>query len=129
MKPAGCTSPVCRPSRRRAAQRSQFRDAHHRGRGDPSSGQLDLGVKSNGGFHLQVGDESMQRKAFHGGSTRVVPFSFEQAGTYAVDLTYYERAPRATLELFASEGRFHRFGARGPIGISSATQPMAASRS
>jgi hypothetical protein len=79
----------------------------------PQAGNWTFGVKSNGGFHLQIGDDSMQRKASHGGATRVVPFSFEQAGTYALDLTYYERAPRATLELFASEGGFHRFRARG----------------
>jgi hypothetical protein len=79
----------------------------------PEAGNWTFGVKSNGGFHLQIGDESMQRNASHGGATRIVPFSFDQAGTYSVDLTYYERAPRATLELFASEGRFHRFGAKG----------------
>jgi hypothetical protein len=79
----------------------------------PEAGNWTFGVKSNGGFHLQVGDESMQRNVSHGGATRIVPFSFDQAGTCPVDLTYYERAPRATLELFACEGRFHRFGAKG----------------
>jgi len=79
----------------------------------PEPGNCTFGVKSNGGFHLQIGDESMERDASHGGCTRIVPFSFEKPGTYSIDLSYYEQAPRATLELFACEGRFHRFGARG----------------
>ncbi len=79
----------------------------------PQAGAWTFGVKSNGGFHLQIGDESMQRKASSGSSNKITPMIFEQAGTYSVDLTYYEKASRATLELFASKGRFSRFGAHG----------------
>jgi hypothetical protein len=79
----------------------------------PTAGEWSFGVKSNGGFVLQIGDKSMERKASSGGSTRIVPMHFAEAGTYSVDLTYYEDARRASLELFASEGKFHRFHARG----------------
>jgi hypothetical protein len=79
----------------------------------PSAGEWSFGVKSNGGFLLQIGDKSMERKASSGDATKISPMNFEEAGTYSVDLTYFEHARRASLELFASEGKFHRFHARG----------------
>jgi hypothetical protein len=79
----------------------------------PKAGEYSFGVKSNGGFNVQVGEDSMHRNAASGSSTRIEPMRFASAGTYAVDLTYYENAPRASLELFASDGKFHRFHARG----------------
>lgn len=77
------------------------------------AGAYSFGVKSNGGFLLQIGGESMHRNASSGSSTKIEPMNFAQAGTYSLDLTYYEHAPNASLELFASEGRFQRFHARG----------------
>jgi len=79
----------------------------------PTAGEWSFGVKSNGGFLLQIGDKSMERKAPSEGQTKIAPMDFEEAGIYSVDLTYYEHARRASLELFDSEGKFHRFHARG----------------
>lgn len=79
----------------------------------PEAGEWTFGVRSNGGFHLQIGADSIQRTAFRGGSNTFSTLDFQEAGTFPVDLTYYEHAARATLELFASPGRFHRFASHG----------------
>jgi hypothetical protein len=79
----------------------------------PEPGVWSLGVNSNGGFRLTIDGQSMHRKGIGAGGDRIAPFTFEEAGTYALDLTYYQHARNAKLELFDSEGRFHRFHARG----------------
>jgi hypothetical protein len=79
----------------------------------PEAGTWTFGVKSNGGFHLQIGTNSIERNAYRGASNKIAPIIFEQAGTYSCDLTYFEHARAASLELFASEGKYHQFGADG----------------
>jgi hypothetical protein len=79
----------------------------------PRAGEYSFGVTGNGGFALNVGGETMHRYASSGGSTKIETMDFTSAGTYSVDLTYYEHAGHASLELFASEGKYRRFHARG----------------
>ena len=79
----------------------------------PEAGVWSFGVNSAGGFRLEIDGQSMRRNGLGATRDRITPFTFQQAGTYALDLTYYQHARNAKLELFASEGRFHRFHARG----------------
>lgn len=79
----------------------------------PEAGTWSFGVKSNGGFQLDIGTNSIEHNAYRGASNKITSITFEQPGTYSCDLTYFEHARAATLELFASEGKYRRFGADG----------------
>jgi hypothetical protein len=78
----------------------------------PTAGTWSFGVNSVGGFRLSIDGNSMQRNGL-GAGDKIAPFTFDQAGTYALDLTYYQHGTGGQLELFDAEGRFHRFRARG----------------
>lgn len=78
----------------------------------PAAGVYSFGVNGEDGYRLAVGKHKLRTTTVHRSLTRIKAFKFAAAGDYDLDLSYYEHVGGAELELFASEGRFRRFGAR-----------------
>jgi hypothetical protein len=78
----------------------------------PAAGVYSFGVNGEDGYRLTVGMHKLRTTTVHRSMTRIKAFKFAAPGDYDLDLSYYEHVGGAELELFASEGRFHRFGAR-----------------
>lgn len=74
----------------------------------PSSGAWTFGVNSDDGFHLELAGGgasfAMEQATQRGAADTVARFTIPQAGTYDLDLLYFQRSGDAELELFASKG-------------------------
>ena len=79
----------------------------------PTAGNYTFGVSSDDGFALQVGSFSAEHPGLRRPGETYATFDFAKAGTYAVDLVYFEHNANAELELFASPGKYTVYGEKG----------------
>jgi hypothetical protein len=79
----------------------------------PGPGVWTFGVNSDDGFSLQVGTFSFHRGGIRLPANTIRSFTFDHAGTYSIDLMYYQHMGHAEVELFASPGKFRRFHQNG----------------
>jgi hypothetical protein len=79
----------------------------------PKAGDYTFGVSSDDGFALQIGTFSMAHPGLRSPGSTYSTFNFSNAGSYAVDLVFFQHDVNAELELFASPGRFTAIGQTG----------------
>ncbi|NQU24917.1 MAG: lamin tail domain-containing protein, partial [Candidatus Nealsonbacteria bacterium] len=90
----------------------------------PSAGQWSFGVNSDDGFRLTIpgvttsavgnsntaaGSDTISFYNPRGNGDTLGAFSFPTAGTYPLELVYYERGGGASVELFAAQGSYTSF--------------------
>lgn len=79
----------------------------------PSAGNYTLGVNSDDGFDLTVGNFNMSEPSGRTATDSFGTFNFPAAGQYALDFTYFQGTGQSEVELFASPGSYTSFGAPG----------------
>ncbi len=77
----------------------------------PAAGNWTFGVNSDDGFILTIGGTSMSFPNPRGPGDTLQTFNFPAAGTYSLDLVYYECGGGAEVELFAAQGSYTSWNA------------------
>ena len=79
----------------------------------PSAGNYTFGVHSDDGFELNVGTFTMEFLTPRGGADTLATFNFTKAGTYPLQLWYFQQWSQSHVELYASPGSYSAYGAPG----------------
>jgi hypothetical protein len=79
----------------------------------PKAGDYSFGVSSDDGFSLTVGSHTMSYPGLRSPAESYSTFDFTKAGAYAVNLVYFQHTVNAELELFASPGKYTKYGQTG----------------
>jgi hypothetical protein len=75
----------------------------------PGAGNWTFGTSSDDGVGLTVGGLKLQRDGVFPPTDTFATYNFTSAGTYALDLIYYQNQGGAEVELFAAQGSFTSF--------------------
>ena len=79
----------------------------------PKAGNYTFGVSSDDGFALTVGSNTMSYPGLRSPGQSYATFDFNKAGAYGVNLVYFQHTVNAEMELFASPGKYTRYGQSG----------------
>lgn len=79
----------------------------------PTAGNYTFGVNSDDGFSVTIGSFSMSYIYQRVASDTLATFDFTKAGTYPVDLVYFQGLNASEVEFYASPGSYTTFGASG----------------